>query len=1057
MNSSRYVCRASLIVFWFAIAAVFCSVLAAPRERGARTGDVSVKWDGKHAGSSRWARLYGKLPLRFEAVQGQSDGKVKYLARGAGYALFLSDGEAVMRLERSSGMKRVGALGRGGKISEGGALASAVIRMKVVGGDGGAEAKGESELEGKSNYFIGKDAGKWRTGVATYRQVRYQGVYPGVDLVYYGNQEQLEYDFLVGPGGRPEKIEMQIGEEGAGRRGLAIGRDGDLVVRVEGGEVRFHRPVVYETGSAEAGSETGADRVAVDGRWVLKGKNRVGFEVGSYDRRKTLVIDPALSYSTYLGGSDVDNGFNMAIDASGNAFVVGTTASSNFPTKNPLQTYRGNTDTFVAEINPTGTDLIYSTFLGGKGTDFVFYMALNSAGNVYVVGRTGSSDYPVTAGSYQTVLRGHTNGFVTELNSTGSGLVFSTFIGGNGDDQINAITLDPSGNIYIAGWTSSTNFPTTPGAFQTTYAGHTDGFVSKLVSSGSSLVYSTLLGGGNNDNRAFGIARDVSNNAYVVGYTSSKSFPTTSGAFQTTYGGGGNDAFITEVNPTGSALLYSTYLGGTGRDYLWADAVDSTGGIYFAGQSASPNYPVTAGAFQATCPGGCISNHAVLGKFNALGSVLSYSTFLGGSGEEEAYALAIDSAGDAYVTGRTSSVDFPTTPGAVQPSKSRGFDAFVTQINPAGTALIYSDFLGGNATETGLGIATDNLGNAYVTGRTFSSTFPTTAGAIQTTFGGGVKDAFVSKFPLSDPAWPRTLDFGNLTLGSSSSSLNLTFSNTSIFTIKISSIGITGTAAGDFSQVSACGATLAAGTSCTLSVTFTPTATGTRTAAVNIVDDAPNSPQTVSLTGVVTLPVALSPASLTFTPQVVNTTSPAQAVTLTNNTGAALTFNSITVTGQFAQTNNCGTAIPANTSCPINLSFDPTTKGTLTGVLSVSDNGPFSPQTVSLSGVGTFISLSPASLNFGNQAVGTRSAPQTITLTNNGGVSVSVTGIAITGTGAASFSQTTTCGGTVPALSSCSFSVTFTPQATGKAAAALAVSDNGGGSPQTASLLGNGN
>jgi hypothetical protein len=240
-------------------------------------------------------------------------------------------------------------------------------------------------------------------------------------------------------------------------------------------------------------------------------------------------------------------------------------------------------------------------------------------------------------------------------------------------------------------------------------------------------------------------------------------------------------------------------------------------------------------------------------------------------------------------------------------------------------------------------------------------------------------------------------------------------------------------------------------------VTFTPTAAGIRTAAVNIVDDAPNSPQTVSLTGAATLPVALSPASLAFAPQVANTTSLAKAVTLTNNTGAPLTFTSIIVTGQFAQTNDCGTAIPANTSCTINVVFDPKTKGTLTGVLSVSDNGPFSPQTVSLSGVGTFIGLSPASLNFGNQATGTSSPPQTITLTNNGGVSVSITGIAITGTGAASFSQTTTCGSTVPALSSCSFSVTFTPQAIGKASAALAVSDNGGASPQKASLLGNGN
>jgi hypothetical protein len=822
--------------------------------------------------------------------------------------------------------------------------------------------------------------------------------------------------------------------------------------------VRFHRPLIYQAEVADGGiGAEASEKEAVEGRWVMKGGNRVGFEVGTYDRRKTLVIDPALSYSTYLGGAESDYGTSVAVDASGNAFVIGTTGSIDFPTKNPLQrNNNGNSDAFVAKLNPAGTAFVYCTYLGGRGTEWAAWVTVDSAGEVVVAGRTGAKDFPTIVGSYQTVNHGHTNGFVSELNATGSALVFSTYLGGSIDDQINAVILDSSRNVYVVGWTQSTDFPTTTGAFQKTYAGHTDGFVTELNSSGSALVFSTFLGGGTNDNRAFAIARDGPGNAYVVGYTSSKTFPTTTGGFQRTYGGGGNDGFITELNPTGTALVYSTYLGGTGRDYVWSVALDSAGGTYFVGQSDSPNYPVTAGVLQPTCPGSCSAPHAIVGKFNPLGSALSYSTFLGGSGEEEGYAMAIDAAGDVYVTGRSNSVDFPITPGAFQPIKSANFDAFVSQINPTGTALMYSSFIGGNSTDTGLGLATDPQGNAYAIGRTYSSNFPTTAGSVQPAFGGGLRDGWLSKFPLADIAWPQLLNFGNVALGFSSNPMVATFSNTSNVKINISSIGITGAAAADYSKTSTCGATLAVGASCTITVTFTPTAVGSRATAVDIADDAPNSPQIVSLTGTAIPPVAVLPSSLTFLPQLIFTTSAAKAVTVTNSTGGSLTFNSITVTGQFSQTNNCGTTIQNNTSCAINVFFQPTTKGTLTGVLSVSDDGPGSLQTVSLSGVGTFMTLSPSSLNFGNQAVGTTSAPQTVTLTNNGGTSVSITGISITGTNPTSFSETTTCGSTLSGQSSCAFSVTFKPQASGKASAGLTVSDNGGASPQKSSLTGNG-
>lgn len=440
---------------------------------------------------------------------------------------------------------------------------------------------------------------------------------------------------------------------------------------------------------------------------------------------------------------------------------------------------------------------------------------------------------------------------------------------------------------------------------------------------------------------------------------------------------------------------------------------------------------------------------------NQTGSALVYSTFLGGSSEQEAYAITVDPAGDAYVTGRTESTDFPITPGAFQPVKNGRFDAFVTEVDATGTALIYSSYFGGSLTETGLGIAVDAFGNAYVTGRTYSTDFPTTTGSVQPQFGGPPDDAFVTKFPLADPAWPQTLTFATQAVGTGSNPQTATFTNSSTTEIHITGISITGLNSGDFSETHTCGASLASGASCAISVIFKPTASGTRTAAVTITDDAPNNPQTVSLVGAGGA-ITLSPTSLIFPVQVVSTTSQPQPVTLTNSGATTLTISNITASSAFSETSNCGSSLAPGANCTISVSFQPTTKGTQTGALTVTDNGPGSPQSAVLAGTGTFISLAPTTLNFGNQAVGTTSSPQVMMVTNHGSTKVTIASVSITGTGAGDFAETSSCPAMLGAGSSCAISVTFSPKTKGKASAILSVSDNGGATPQKAILTGSG-
>jgi hypothetical protein len=1131
------------------------------------------------AAQPRLAEAYGKLPLSFEVNKGQTDSRVKFLSRGSGYSLFLTGNEAVLSLRKpgvrsqDSGFRRrkpgepnLGAAHQGsadlafrsaafrgllrspeaelgtnsrtadpktGSALQGllGSPASfqfpvsnfqtpatnneprttdALLRMKLVGANPNPKMVGMDELPGKSNYFIGNDPKKWRTNVPNYAKVKYANVYPGVDLVYYGNQGKLEYDFVVSPGADPNSIQLAInsdeqvgsGQKAVGRTAqpqdpepesqsaidnrkssirapLHVNATGDLVVGTDYGEVIFHKPVIYQPATYnELRTTNGGGRDLVEGQYVLRGNNRIAFRLSDYDRRRPVVIDPVLAYSTFLGGSDADVGIGIAIGASGNTYVTGLTASVDFPTTaGALQSKLGGGgyDAFVTKLNAAGSALLYSTYLGGSGEDFDLGIAVDASGNAYVTGFTDFSDFPTTAGAFQTTFGGGTDAFVSKLNATGSTLLYSTYLGGSGIDGPSGIAVDAAGNAYVTGDTQSSNFPTTPGAFQTIYhVGNEDAFVSKLNATGSALVYSTYLGGNSLD-EGHGIAVDASGHAYVTGVTGSSDFPTTPGAFQTSYGGHGN-AFVSKLTPSGSALLYSTYLGGRENPALDYDAgsaitVDALGNAYVTGFTSSSDFPTTAGAFQTTYGGtGGLGNpnsgDAFISKLNATGSALLYSTYLGGSDFDDGLGIAVDASGNAYVTGGTGSSDFPTTPGALQ-SKfgGGGSDVFVTKLNTAGSALLYSTYLGGSGSEFGIllvsgGIAVDASGSIYVTGSTASSDFPTTPDPFQATFGGGYTDCFVAKISRADAPGialaPGSLAFGPQPLGTTSAPQTATLLDAGSQPLSITSIEVSG----DFAQTNTCGE-LPAGTTCTISVTFTPTATGTRKGVVTITDNAAGSPHKLLLIGG-SAPVAkLAPGSVTFLVlRTVGTTSLAQTVKLTNVGNRQLNITGIALTGpdggDFGAFNDCPATVAVGASCLIPVIFTPTAQGVRTASLSIRDNAPGSPQSVPLTGRGTFFEWSPRSMNMGDQPVGTSSAARTVTLTNAGSAPIAIFSIGIAGVNPEDFSQTNDCGTSLKAGASCTIEVTFTPMAVGDRLGRVAISDSAFGGTHWVGLLGKG-
>jgi hypothetical protein len=662
------------------------------------------------------ARGYLQLPLSFEPNRGQTDASVHYFSHGNGYRLFLTPSEAVFDLRKT------------------------VLRMKFAGANPAAQLSGVNQLRGKSNYFRGKNPAEWRVDIPTYSRVQYQNIYPGIDLVCYGDRRRLEYDFVIAPGIDPQVIKLDF----AGPREMRLDRNGDLVFRDRWGEIRQHKPVAYQRSN-------GTKRY-VPSRYVIRGKHSIGFAVGEYDSSKPLVIDPVLAYSTYLGGSGADTGYSIALDVAGNAYVTGGTDSTNFPTSlNPLQPANaGLTDAFVLKLDPAGSSVIYSTYLGGSGNENDFNqltgvegagIAVDASGSAYLTGRTASLDFPVVGGAFTSFRGPDYDAFFVKLSPEGNSIVYSTYLGGSANDSGEAVAVDGAGNAYVIGGTRSLDFPTTLAAFQTSNRGLVDVFVTKIdptLEGLASLVYSTYLGGDGRD-RGAGIKVDSAGNAYITGRTESPNFPLRN-PLQPTLGGM-TDIFVAKLNPGGTDLVYSTYIGGSALDAGTGIALDSAGNVYVIGETASTNFP-TVNGFQTTNGGG---SDAFVLKLNAAGSAIFYSTYLGGAGLDRATGVALDSAGSVFITGETASSNFPTKD-PLQASNGGGSDAFVAKLDLSAigaASLIYSSYLGGASKDIGFSVAV-NSGGAWVTGQTASTNFPT-IGALQASFGGGSSDAFIAR------------------------------------------------------------------------------------------------------------------------------------------------------------------------------------------------------------------------------------------------------------------------------------------------------------------------
>jgi len=775
---------------------------------------------------------YGRRELEFERNDGQFDPNVEFVAHTATGSI------AITKTGITTGR----------------------FRMTADNASPNARISGSDELPAKANYFIGNDPRRWRTNVPVYARAKVAGLYPGIDLVYYGNQRQLEYDFLVAPHADPRAVRLRFD----GQSALWIDGSGDLIVTAREGNVRFHKPSVYQSTP---------NRTRVDGQYVLLAPNEVGFKVACYAKSRPLIIDPVLTISTYLAGSASETAGGIAVDSVGNAYVTGTTSSLDFPitngafqnacgaSANPCDASVGGSAAFISKLSAAGA-LVYSTYLGGTAGTQASAIGVDTSGNAYITGTTTATDFPVTLAAFQNQCKiggGRcASAFVTKLNAAGSALVYSTYLGGTGGtDEGLGIAVDSSGNAYVGGLAQSLDFPATPGAFQTNAApnnGH--GFVAKLNPVGSALVYSTYLGGTSAD-QVNGIAVDAGGNAYVTGRTNSLDFPTTN-AFQVgPYSQ--LQAFITKLGPSGS-VAYSTYLGGTGGVEASAIAIDSAGAVYVTGSSAlGHGFPLTPGALISTDNGGGF----FVTKLHPAGCALLYSTFVPVTG-----TIALNSSRDAYVAGSISPAPglAPLVHNLQPPMASApGYSPFLIELDPNGASLLFSSYLGGTArgygTNTISGIALDGSGDVLVAGTTNAPDFPIVNAFERTcasceNHGSGVFVAKISPGASAGVTLTRpSLTFAPQPVGYSGGaevqSVGLT--NNLTVPLGISSISVSGAGFALASPLERlpfpCTGSIAPGAGCVVQVQYLASQTGPQTGTLKIADNGSGSPRTVTLNG----------------------------------------------------------------------------------------------------------------------------------------------------------------------------------------------------------------
>jgi hypothetical protein len=685
--------------------AILCATLCA----------IHVNWNEQPSQDATSERVqHARAALHFEENVGQADPHARYIARAGELNLLATDDRAVIVFADGSSMPPF-------------------VSLELIGSRHSMPI-GRHTLRGTANYFRGSDRAAWLTNLPTYSELWYSDVYRGIDWVFHGNltQSRLEYDFVLAPGADSEEIAVRI----AGAASIEIKDGKHLALEVAGRSLYMNELFVYQTIKGE--------RVEVDAHYAMKGQDTIGFVIdGAFDRTRPLVIDPVLAYSTYIGGSNTDRGFAPAIDHHGQLYLTGTTASLNFPVESPEQaTNGGNFDAYVAKFSADGSELEYSTYFGGSRLEEGFGIAVDEHGSAYVSGRTGSPDMPVVNALQPVYGGGPFDAFVMKLDPSGSELLFSTFVGGIGDDRAFDLRLDARDRLFVSGTTGSTNFPIVNG-LQPIYAGNTDAFLSTMSDDGSALLYSTYLGGSGMEQ--FGaLAVDNAGRAAVVGRTSSLDFPVAN-AVQPIFGGGPADAFVSRYNEFGSDYIYSSYLGGSGDDSGISTAVTRAGEVFVGGNTTSLNYPVV-NALQPMFAG---VRDMIITRLDRSGQIV-FSTYLGGRGNENAFGLAVDAPGNLYLSGFTNSPDFPTK-NALYATPRGGVDAVFAKISRAGDSLIYSTYFGGTGEDRGDYIALDPAGNAYFCGWTGSLDFPTTPGAFQPTFGGPQFDAFVVKFADDRP------------------------------------------------------------------------------------------------------------------------------------------------------------------------------------------------------------------------------------------------------------------------------------------------------------------
>jgi hypothetical protein len=673
------------------------------------------------------------MPLYFVKNQGQVEKSVDFLLKSPVSCIYFTPKEMVHRFTLNPSVKPQHAL-----------------RVRFLEASKDVHIKGIEESEAKVSYLRGNDPQKWVRGARTYLRLLYEELYPRIDLIVSGKEGRIKHEYRVKAGGDAEKIAWEY--EGA--EGTRINTQGQLEIDTGSGTVIEERPFCYQM--------IGGKRVEVGSRYRIGKGNTVKFELAEYKKDRELVIDPALVYSSFLGTGEFDYGYGIAVDKDGNAYVTGTAGWSDFPTTpSAFDTTFDYGEAFVTKFNASGSGLIYSTFLGGSGTESGRSIAVDGNGNAYVTGYTTSSDFPVSPGAFDTISNGANDIFITKLNPTGTDVFYSTYLGGSSSETGSGIAIDKYGNAYITGETTSNDLPLIAGSYQTAYQGNGDAVVLGLNKAGTGLIYLTYLGG-TNDDTGNDIAIDTDGSAAVVGTTSSSNFPVTLGAFDTGYNST-QDAFVTKLNPSGTGLVYSTYLGGSLGDYGRGIDIDTNRNVYVVGYTNSTDFPTVPGSFDTSHNAG---SDIFASKLNSAGSNLHYSTFIGGStgsygNSDFGRGIAADKSGNAYITGSTICFDYPTTPDAYDKSLSPDDDVILTKIDSSGTFLHYSTYLGGETAwgEGAFEVAVDKTGSAYITGNTYSSGYPTTPGAFDTTHN-GFWDAFVTKiFPSTCLPVLHTNDF----------------------------------------------------------------------------------------------------------------------------------------------------------------------------------------------------------------------------------------------------------------------------------------------------------